>query len=62
MATEAKQAIREELSLEAGILANELLNPEYDNDKALDEAQRRYEAYREYLEQYKKSLNQEIPC
>lgn len=43
-------------------MANELLNPEYDNDKALDEAQRRYEAYREYLEQYKKSLNQEIPC
>lgn len=44
------------LSFEAGVLANQLLDPEYDNDEALDRAHaelKRYQAAYEELRQEK---------
>ena len=43
------------LAIEAGVLANKLLDPEYDNDEMLDEAEQEYESYKEkYSELVKK--------
>lgn len=37
------------IAIEIGILANRLLDPDYDNDIALDNAQKKYEYYTELL-------------
>lgn len=43
------------LAIEAGVLANKLLDPEYDNDEMLDKAEKEYESYKEkYSELVKK--------
>lgn len=42
------------LSFESGVLANKLLLPEYDNDEALDEAEKAYENYKKTYEELKK--------
>ena len=41
---------------EAGVLANKLLDPEYDNDEALDEAYKEYENYKRLYEELKKGV------
>lgn len=35
------------MAIEAGVLANQLLDPAYDNDEALDTAEKKYEEYKE---------------
>ena len=45
------------LAIEAGVLANKLLDPEYDNDEALDEAYKEYENYKRLYEELKKEFN-----
>jgi hypothetical protein len=44
------------LAIEAGVLANKLLDPEYDNDEALDEAYKEYENYKRLYEELKKGV------
>lgn len=45
-----------ELSFDAGVLANKLLDPEYDSDEALDEAEKEYENYKRIYEELKKGV------
>lgn len=40
----------EKLAFEAGVLANQLLLPKYDSDEALDEAEKKYEEYKNKYE------------
>lgn len=54
----------EQLSLQAGIYANELMNPEYNSDEALDCAEKelkRYEAEYEKLKQKKRTKQKKLP-
>ena len=46
-----------QLSFEAGILANRLLDPEYDNDEALDRAEEELKRYKAKYEQLKQTRN-----
>lgn len=46
----------EKLSFEAGCLANELLLPKYDNDRALDEAEKKYYDFKKQYELLKKGV------
>ncbi|WP_373262042.1 hypothetical protein [Hungatella hathewayi] len=45
-----------ELSFEAGVLANKLLDPHYDSDESLDEAEKKYESYKRIYEVLKKGV------
>ena len=42
------------LSFESGVLANELLLPEYDSDEALDEVEKKLKEYQKVYESMKK--------
>lgn len=46
-----------QLSLQAGIYANELMNPEYNSDEALDRAEEELKRYKAEYERLKQTRN-----
>lgn len=46
--------IGKNIAIEAGVLANQLLDQAYDNDEALDAAEKKYEEYKEKYQKLKK--------
>lgn len=46
--------IGKNMAIEAGVLANQLLDQAYDNDEALDAAEKKYEEYKEKYQKLKK--------